>query len=109
MCTTRPTRARIARTVPRLLIERNWHELRTYRLQGNRCGRCQHVIAGHFAAEPGDWGRRRLPIDISRFARQDACILDSRNSHVRRCCHVFRQKSGYDGFITRHAIQCLDT
>lgn len=52
-----------------LLIERNWHELRTYRLQGNRCGRCQHVIAGHFAAEPGDWGQRRLPVDISRFAR----------------------------------------
>ena len=63
-----------------LLIERNWHELRTYRLQGNRCGRCQHVIAGHFAAEPGDWGQRRHPIDISRFARPTASPTVSRIS-----------------------------
>ena len=31
-----------------LLIERNWHELGRYNLQGNRCSRCHGVIAGRF-------------------------------------------------------------
>ncbi|MCA9085239.1 MAG: AmmeMemoRadiSam system radical SAM enzyme, partial [Planctomycetaceae bacterium] len=50
-----------------LLIERNWHELSTYRLNGNRCAACGMVIPGHFDKRPGDWGRRRLPIRIRDY------------------------------------------
>jgi AmmeMemoRadiSam system radical SAM enzyme/AmmeMemoRadiSam system protein B/AmmeMemoRadiSam system protein A len=47
-----------------LLIERDWHQLGRYRLDGNRCGNCQYEIAGHFESQPGSWGRRRQPIRI---------------------------------------------
>ncbi|MEQ8791218.1 MAG: AmmeMemoRadiSam system radical SAM enzyme [Pirellulaceae bacterium] len=50
-----------------LLIERNWHELGQYHLQGDACGHCGHRIAGRFLDEPGRWGRRRQPVRISQF------------------------------------------
>jgi len=51
-----------------LLIERNWYDLSTYRLRGDRCDHCNAKIAGRFDATPGDWGRKRLPVRISQFA-----------------------------------------
>ncbi|MCU0959785.1 MAG: AmmeMemoRadiSam system radical SAM enzyme [Pirellulaceae bacterium] len=51
-----------------LLIERNWHEIRAYHLQQDRCPRCSTRIAGRFLERVGDWGGRRLPVDVSRFA-----------------------------------------
>ena len=48
----------------RLLIERDWHQLGRYLLDGNRCGHCGESIAGHFEQQPGSWGRRRQPIPI---------------------------------------------
>jgi len=48
-----------------LLIERDWYELGEYHLHGNRCDRCGFEIAGRFDEQPGDWGRRRLPIRIA--------------------------------------------
>ena len=51
-----------------LLIERNWHEVGAYHLRGDRCPRCDTRIAGRFLDQPGDWGRRRLPVRISQFA-----------------------------------------
>ncbi len=53
----------------RLLIERNWYELGAYHLNGSYCEYCAAKIPGHFADRPGDWGRRREPVDISRFSQ----------------------------------------
>ncbi|MCG8652190.1 MAG: AmmeMemoRadiSam system radical SAM enzyme, partial [Pirellulales bacterium] len=49
-----------------LLIQRDWHELGHYGLEGNRCQNCQFEVAGHFETQPGSWGRRRQPIRISQ-------------------------------------------
>jgi AmmeMemoRadiSam system radical SAM enzyme/AmmeMemoRadiSam system protein B/AmmeMemoRadiSam system protein A len=54
----------------KLLIERNWYNLGAYRLKGDRCGHCGGRIAGRFDERPGTWGRRRLPVEIARFATQ---------------------------------------
>ncbi|MFO0901727.1 MAG: AmmeMemoRadiSam system radical SAM enzyme [Pirellulales bacterium] len=51
-----------------LLIERNWYELGRYHLQHHRCTHCQAVLPGRFADQPGDWGRRRQPVDMSRYS-----------------------------------------
>ncbi|MFO0011988.1 MAG: AmmeMemoRadiSam system radical SAM enzyme [Planctomycetota bacterium] len=50
-----------------LLIERDWYELHHYGLDGDRCGKCGAQQAGRFDSEPGDWGRRRMPVDMRRF------------------------------------------
>jgi AmmeMemoRadiSam system radical SAM enzyme/AmmeMemoRadiSam system protein B/AmmeMemoRadiSam system protein A len=52
-----------------LLIARNWYDLGAYHLRGDRCAHCGGQIAGRFAERPGDWGRKRLPVRISQFAR----------------------------------------
>ena len=48
-----------------LLIERDWYELGAYNLEGNRCRACGSEIAGRFARQPGTWGARRLPVQMS--------------------------------------------
>ncbi|MBI4622123.1 MAG: AmmeMemoRadiSam system radical SAM enzyme [Verrucomicrobia bacterium] len=48
-----------------LLIERHWHDLRSYHLDGNRCAACGCRIAGHFERTPGTWGTRREPVRLS--------------------------------------------
>lgn len=50
-----------------LLIERDWHQLGEYRLNGNSCSKCSATIPGHFEQQPGTWGRKRQPLQISRF------------------------------------------
>jgi AmmeMemoRadiSam system radical SAM enzyme/AmmeMemoRadiSam system protein B/uncharacterized protein (TIGR00296 family) len=55
-----------------VVIERNWYELGAYRLKGGRCAGCGGAVTGRFEDRPGGWGRRRLPVDISGFARPDA-------------------------------------
>ncbi len=52
-----------------LLIQRNWYELGEYHLQQNSCGHCGAKIAGVFEKAPGNWGRRRQPVQMSQFAR----------------------------------------
>ena len=47
-----------------LLIERDWHEVRQYRLNENRCANCNTKIPGRFDLEVGSWGRKRMPIKI---------------------------------------------
>ncbi len=48
------------------LIERDWYELKGYRLTGDgRCPTCDAPCAGVFAPQPGHWGRRRLPVRLS--------------------------------------------
>ena len=62
-----------------LLIERNWYELGRYHLVGDRCGHCQAQIAGVFAKAPGKWGRKRLPIQMSRFAQPLVSLSTSKS------------------------------
>ncbi len=52
-----------------LLIQRDWHQLGHYALDGNRCRHCQTEIAGRFETQPGNWGNRRQPIRINHVAR----------------------------------------
>ena len=53
----------------KLVIERDWYELGRYDLDGNRCRHCGGRIGGVFEQRPGNWGRKRQPVQISRYAR----------------------------------------
>jgi len=47
------------------VIERDWYDLRAYRLDDRgRCRACGAQVAGVFDGPPGRWGRRRLPVHI---------------------------------------------
>jgi len=47
------------------LIERDWHRIANYRLAPDgRCPDCGGAIAGRFAEQAGNFGRRRIPIAI---------------------------------------------
>jgi len=52
-----------------MLIERNWYQLGRYALNGNRCQHCDTRLAGHFDSQPGNWGQKRLPVDIQSFLK----------------------------------------
>ncbi len=55
----------------KLLIERNWYELGEYALNRDRCRHCGTHIAGVFATRPGNWGRKRQPVDMKQFHSPD--------------------------------------
>jgi AmmeMemoRadiSam system radical SAM enzyme/AmmeMemoRadiSam system protein B/AmmeMemoRadiSam system protein A len=55
----------------KVLIERNWYELGEYALDRDRCRHCGTHIAGVFATRPGNWGRKRLPVDMRQFHLPD--------------------------------------
>jgi len=46
------------------VIERDWYQLNAWRLGPGGACTCGNTIAGHFDARPGDFGRRRLPIQM---------------------------------------------
>ncbi|HEV2112021.1 MAG TPA: AmmeMemoRadiSam system radical SAM enzyme [Gammaproteobacteria bacterium] len=49
-----------------LLIERDWYELGEWRLdREGRCLACGTSLPGRFVAEPGHWGRKRMPVRIA--------------------------------------------
>ena len=50
-----------------LIIERNWYALGVYGLNGRQCRHCGTEISGHFEAQPGNWGRKRQPVDMRQF------------------------------------------
>ncbi len=54
-----------------LLIERNWYELGEYALNRDKCRHCGTHIAGVFATRPGNWGRKRQPVDMRQFHSPD--------------------------------------
>jgi pyruvate formate lyase activating enzyme len=50
-----------------LLIERDWYRLGRWGLTAEaRCAACGQSIPGVFAATPGTWGARRLPVQLHR-------------------------------------------
>jgi pyruvate formate lyase activating enzyme len=50
-----------------LLIERDWFDLGRWGLAPDgRCAACGLAIPGVFAAQPGQWGGRRLPVSLHR-------------------------------------------
>ncbi|MFN7735396.1 MAG: AmmeMemoRadiSam system radical SAM enzyme [Pirellula sp.] len=69
-----------------LLIERDWYELGIYAVDHSRCKACGTEVAGRFDEGCGNWGRKRLPIDMSRFAdpirnaQSPASVLPSKPS-----------------------------
>ena len=55
------------------LIVRDWYEIKQYRLDHEgQCPTCGFSIAGKFAANAGNFGRRRLPIQIAQTDLQNA-------------------------------------
>lgn len=46
------------------VIERDRYSVGRWSLDGSACASCGARIAGHFAARPGQWGPRRLPISM---------------------------------------------
>jgi pyruvate formate lyase activating enzyme len=49
------------------VIERDWYEILSYDLDARgACTHCGTKIPGVFAAGPGTWGRRRLPVTLHR-------------------------------------------
>lgn len=55
-----------------LLIGRDWYELSEWNLDANLlgtgvCRQCGVTCAGKFAAVPGHWGNRRMPVDMRKF------------------------------------------
>ena len=55
------------------VIGRDWHAITSWRLDPHgACAACGTPIAGRFRDGPGDWGRKRLPVDIERFVAAPA-------------------------------------
>ena len=50
-----------------VVIERNWYALGVYALQGDQCRHCGTTINGQFSERPGNWGRKRQPVDMRQF------------------------------------------
>lgn len=57
-----------------VVIQRNWYELGKYALENNRCKNCRAELSGVFEQQPGNWGRKRLPVRISEFAPETVSI-----------------------------------
>ena len=47
------------------VIERDWYEVNAFRLNEGRCPACETLIAGHFDASAGTFGRRRVPVRLA--------------------------------------------
>lgn len=61
--------ATICPTCGTRVIGRDWHEITEWRLDAHGgCLACGTPLAGVFDGPAGTWGRKRLPIDIERFA-----------------------------------------
>jgi AmmeMemoRadiSam system radical SAM enzyme/AmmeMemoRadiSam system protein B/AmmeMemoRadiSam system protein A len=54
----------------RMVIERDGYRLGAVHLRDGRCEYCDAPIAGRFDPAPGDWGGRRQPVRIARYARR---------------------------------------
>ena len=66
----------------RMVIERDWYQLGAYDLDGDRCGHCGNRVPGHFAAHAGNWGPKRQPVQIARFAESQTKTPSTVQSEV---------------------------
>ncbi|MCU0713583.1 MAG: AmmeMemoRadiSam system radical SAM enzyme, partial [Pirellula sp.] len=74
-----------------LLVERDWYQLGRYELKGALCRFCGTRQSGRFSESPGDWGPKRLPININRFHIPDRNTL---NSRVSLATEIVLEQSG---------------
>ena len=52
------------------LIGRDWYVLSDWNLDAEgKCNRCGTPCAGVFEARPGDWGAKRVPVQLAQFGR----------------------------------------
>jgi len=52
-----------------LLIGRDWYVISEWNLdEKGCCNKCGTACAGHFDPKPGDWGAKRLPVQMRRYA-----------------------------------------
>lgn len=49
------------------IIERDWYEIGTFKLKNGSCPKCKTPLHGQFNKTPGNWGRKRLPINLENF------------------------------------------
>ncbi|MFY8201002.1 MAG: AmmeMemoRadiSam system radical SAM enzyme, partial [Pirellula staleyi] len=63
-----------------LLIERDWYQLGNYKLLGNLCGLCGAEQSGKFDHEPGDWGRKRQPVNLDSFRQSNQLAVSNQVS-----------------------------
>lgn len=54
------------------LIERDWYNLGGYALTQSGCKHCGTAVPGRFDDLPGDWGAKRLPINIHKYAIEES-------------------------------------
>jgi pyruvate formate lyase activating enzyme len=47
-----------------MVVGRDWHRITVYRMVGDRCSSCGQTIPGRFDQAAGQWGRRRIPVDL---------------------------------------------
>ncbi len=66
-----------------VVIERDWYQLGDYHLRGSECRHCGHPIPGRFGSSPGQWGRKRMPVQISRFASPSTQDQEAADSAAR--------------------------
>ncbi len=63
-----------------LLIERDWYQLGKYGMLGNLCGVCGAKQSGRFSDIPGDWGRKRQPVNLDSFRHSKSSVENNRVS-----------------------------
>lgn len=63
-----------------LLIERDWHQLGRWNMNGNSCGKCGADIPGLFEKVPGTWGRKRQPVRISDYGAEPTNLVQLSSS-----------------------------
>jgi pyruvate formate lyase activating enzyme len=50
-----------------VVIERDWYELGAYNIENGACSFCQTPINGFFEKSAGTWGRKRIPVQLSKL------------------------------------------
>ena len=48
------------------LIERDWFDINRFNLKKKKCPKCSYQLPGVFEHGHGNWGRRRLPVNMTR-------------------------------------------
>ena len=53
------------------IIGRDWYRMGEWNLDGSgRCDQCGSQCPGVFDGPPGDWGQKRVPVNMKRFAQK---------------------------------------